>query len=1209
MLKECLADRINDDSEEIVNEILKLPSEEIQQIMGCNKYVEALIAILYKMQINPKQWSDLSVKVIKHLTSEHVIQEYDNNLILLALMPIIFPIDNALATDKAIAEIIKSPLAQKIQFLQNLQVDNTNNFNINEFKKQFLDVIAEDKNTPTAVELFDSVCSQGDGFFKQAMQLYHFILLVTASLKHRYSAKQSLYMFKQILKFGKNFQFKPVDKQNWKIVSKLKFIPLQLFCDFLVSLTVHTTFQDLIKQSWDAPNAVELHYFLNVFNYVSEECFNANKSEAEQLEWLRILKELFDIVFQDPFTKASFLSNFYVYENVSGIENYPLLRMKAFKLMQSLMRNNYKNKLKLSSGHILKICLALCNTSQVVRLESLETLKVIYKDDVALTDNLKIFVKSVLERSEEISMDYEQFPLVLYAIINGSKGHMGRKILADILDLLKKDKTLDYPFLTKQLLQLLILFNDADIIVQLIPLATTALGKYTLDGGVRLLKDPYGEIFSLICNHFNSQTIENILVDEPKVYQLIEQIFQNSLTFILRDDNLKPMPCVFLESLDEYAFDKMPNKYKQDFLKLLIKTLAEAENDTIFLAANKLMKKCSLDCRPLTGFIVDMYKTKEEVSKSVNIKKSLMKRDATKPLELQIHTLYWKQGIVLMELMENKKKLEHTDSLIPPLFELLNKCLSVEEQTNVEYAKQLALSAILHCCQKAVEDGCNLQSALPKTTFRMDQVVQCLRASQNPQTHHNALLLLSHCASLFPQQVLHNIVDIFTFMGSSVVRHDDAFSFHIINDIIVSIVPILVKEKTAVIPVLKVFSDIMLDVPEHRRLPLYSKLLQTLSTEKYLWMFLCVVFEAHVIDDEKQRLLQKKSNKPSATAADQMAKRIEIALELTNNFSPAIILETCIQIMKYIEQLPMQKEENSKARKSLGSADSSEAFLFDTNARSAKQLRHYKYVIMQFLSALTSSNEFLRKIALLTEDDIVVMKPFYQNLIIRILSYVPLVTNAIEKSDETTQQKFWKVILHHLHDVLDNAISLLSAEMFLVVVNGLLQHQLLSIRKKVIEMLISKLQQRDSFFASCDDKHFHNLLKPLADIVAGILDKEDMVDVSQQNELVFLQQTALIAIKLLSKLFALKHIGEFKEILGNLTKITKQRSSISKIVLATVVLCMIEISSNLKAHSLAHLPKFMPHLIQILQDQAELVRSHPPDNVCIAIVTGKIMDL
>ncbi|TMW41125.1 hypothetical protein DOY81_013796 [Sarcophaga bullata] len=487
--------------------------------------------------------------------------------------------------------------------------------------------------------------------------------------------------------------------------------------------------------------------------------------------------------------------------------------------MQSLMRNNYKNKLKLSSVHVLKICIALCSKSQVVRLQTLETLKVIYTDDVALVDNLKVFIRAVLERFEEISMDYEQFPLVLYAILNGSKGQMGKKILADIMDLLKKDKLLEYPFLAKQLLQLLILFNDADVVAQLVPLAITALDKTTLDGAVQLLKDPYGEIFSLICDHLNSQTIENILLDEPKVWQLIEKIFQNSLTFALTDDNLKPVPCVFLESLDEYAFDKMPNKYKQDFLNLVIKTLAQAENDTIFLAVNKLLKKCSLDCRPLMQFIVDMYKTKEDGAKTPNIRKSLMKRDTTKPLELQINTLNWKQGIVLMELMENKKKLEYTDALIPPLFELLNKCLSVEEQTNVEYAKQLALSAILHCCQKAVEDGCNLQTALPKTTFRMDQVVQCLRASQNPQTHHNLLLLSQLCLAL-PTASIAQHSGHFHIYGSSVVRHDDAFSFHIINDIIVSIVPILVKEKTAVIPVLKVFSDIMLDVPEHRRLPL-----------------------------------------------------------------------------------------------------------------------------------------------------------------------------------------------------------------------------------------------------------------------------------------------------------------------------------------------------------------------------------------------------
>ncbi|XP_065355834.1 HEAT repeat-containing protein 1 homolog [Calliphora vicina] len=1201
LLKECLVDRLYDDSEEIVNEILKLNTGDIMNMISYQKFVKALIAILFKIQLKPAQWSRLSVNVVRHLTSLEVIEQYDNNLILMALMSLLFPMEGEGVTAEAIIEIVNSPLAERIRFLQDLHVDPVN-FHVNEFKKHFLDVIAAAKDTPTAVELFDCVASQGEAYFKHGMQFYHFILLVTAYMKQRYSAKQSLQMFKQISVYCKKFQIKSVAK--WDTYMKLKYIPLPLFCDFLMTLTLHTNFQDLLKQSWDQPDALELQYFLSVFQYVSNECFRRKNNEAEQLEWSKILKELFDTVFQDAFSKVGFLVNFYVYENVASISDYKVLRLRAFKLMQILLQKNNTHKIKLSTMHILKICIALSSNSQTMRLEALETLKLIYNDEHALSDLNKKFVKSVLERSEEITMDHEQFPLVVYAISKSGKASRSNTVLQDLIQLLKKDKLLEQAVLCQKLLEFLILFNDADILAQLIPLAMRALEMYSIDGSIKLLPEPFSNIFKLIADHFTSQTMETILMDEPKAWQLIESIFQNHMLFMVVEGNLKPVPCVFLECLDEYALEKMPSKYKQDFLMLLIKTLAEAENDAIFQAANKLLKKCSLDCTHLKELIVSMYKTKEDKQKSPSIRKSLAKRDSTKPIEVQTNALNWKQGVVLMELLENKKKLEHTDCLIPSLFELLNCCLSVEEQTTVEYTKQLVLSAILHSCQKASEDGCNLQTALPKTTFRMDQVVQCLRASQNPQTHHNALLLLSHCAALFPQQVLHNIVDIFTFMGSSVVRHDDAFSFHIINDIIVSIVPILVKEKSAVIPVLKVFSDIMLDVPEHRRLPLYTKLIETLGSEEYLWMFLCVVFEAHVIDDEKQRLIQKKPNKSKSFAADQMAKRIEIVLELTNTFKPQTIIGTCIQLMKYTEQLPMQKEDNTNTRKSLSNLDNLEAYLFDINTRSAKQLRHYKYVIMQFLSAITSANEFLRQIALLTDDDILIMKPFYQNFIIRILSFVPLVTATIEKSEDTSQQKFWKVILHHLHDVLDNAISLLSAEMFLVVVNGLLQHQLLSIRKKVIELLISKLQQKDTNFLACDAKHFHNLLKPLADMVSGILTKDETVEASQQNELVFLQQTALIAIKLLSKHFALIYIAEFKDILGNLTKITKNRSSISKIVLATVVLCMIEISSNLKVHSLAHLPKFMPQMIEILQDQAELVRSHPPDNVCIAIVTG-----
>lgn len=41
--------------------------------------------------------------------------------------------------------------------------------------------------------------------------------------------------------------------------------------------------------------------------------------------------------------------------------------------------------------------------------------------------------------------------------------------------------------------------------------------------------------------------------------------------------------------------------------------------------------------------------------------------------------------------------------------------------------------------------------------------------------------------------MLHNIMAIFTFMGSSILRQDDAYSFQVISKIVDTIIPILVK--------------------------------------------------------------------------------------------------------------------------------------------------------------------------------------------------------------------------------------------------------------------------------------------------------------------------------------------------------------------------------------------------------------------------------
>ena len=80
------------------------------------------------------------------------------------------------------------------------------------------------------------------------------------------------------------------------------------------------------------------------------------------------------------------------------------------------------------------------------------------------------------------------------------------------------------------------------------------------------------------------------------------------------------------------------------------------------------------------------------------------------------------------------------------------RCLEFDEQPPVEYSKQLVLSCVLHCCQKLSHEGTSVD-AVVKQALNVESVVQCIRASQNPHTHHHALLLLAHVAGIMPVSV------------------------------------------------------------------------------------------------------------------------------------------------------------------------------------------------------------------------------------------------------------------------------------------------------------------------------------------------------------------------------------------------------------------------------------------------------------------------
>ncbi len=60
----------------------------------------------------------------------------------------------------------------------------------------------------------------------------------------------------------------------------------------------------------------------------------------------------------------------------------------------------------------------------------------------------------------------------------------------------------------------------------------------------------------------------------------------------------------------------------------------------------------------------------------------------------------WSAILAVLEVLHSKKEVANVEQLIAPLFDLLKCCLDEEEQTLLEYSKQLILSCLLSCCQK-----------------------------------------------------------------------------------------------------------------------------------------------------------------------------------------------------------------------------------------------------------------------------------------------------------------------------------------------------------------------------------------------------------------------------------------------------------------------------------------------------------------------------
>ncbi|KAE8147488.1 U3 small nucleolar RNA-associated protein 10 [Aspergillus avenaceus] len=223
--------------------------------------------------------------------------------------------------------------------------------------------------------------------------------------------------------------------------------------------------------------------------------------------------------------------------------------------------------------------------------------------------------------------------------------------------------------------------------------------------------------------------------------------------------------------------------------------------------------------------------------------------------EASLNKLMEKMTFIL-ELVDSSAPEAHPE-LADGLFQTLAALhhFKSQIQSGMSYLLSLALGSLLAIVNRSKATG---KPQFDTSVIRADLVVDCVRTTDSPQVQNAALLLVAGLSVIAPELVLHSVMPIFTFMGSSVLKKDDDYSVSVIDQTIDQVVPALIQslrnQKRDVVSgtseLLLSFTAAFEHIPSHRRLRLFHALITKLGTQDFLFAVLAMLANRYSMDKD-----------------------------------------------------------------------------------------------------------------------------------------------------------------------------------------------------------------------------------------------------------------------------------------------------------------------------------------------------------------------
>ncbi|GFR10197.1 HEAT repeat-containing protein 1 [Trichonephila clavata] len=1161
-IENSLCDRFYDDCPDVIMEMLSSP-EIILHFVNKENLLIGFEKILKKKIREKSEWYQVQRRCLDILCNFYADERSLSFNIFYVLLPFIFPLQKA--SLKGFNCIMNSRLRLILPVLQTLKIPDLSNNKCNDASIiEFLNF-----SIISSVEKYsNSLKSQSKKLFltflaEKCIEVVNYplytIFIVAAGhaiISNSKLNEQSVWIekllrfFKSLLSVeGKEYS---VDVQDLAtltehaavheyvkaLIKKRKFPRLIIYYTFY-NVVKKVNFSKLDNSSWPFVNDDKFLTF-SILTHLYEFCVNDdNKAKFPIFNMNYLLTEFLQLQFptdQDLFSFLSLLwsdSCFHIpqYLQINSL-NSAMISCSASKNFDWFFDNDFL---------CINLLKALSSDNLEVRKKSFSLLEALIQHSENSNNASKVLFQYLYENSVEICIDHQQlyfalkewiYPVVdIYNInISNTSADFSNQysVLHLFIKMLLDDNT---PNFMKWFI--LVCLNEIDsngILSALIPL----MRKFLI--ALEKSNDSFDElsllILSLLFQKFTPKTAvclkEDCIETETffKYFSFIEKGFKGH-EYIMKN-------------LSRDFFMSIPSvKIQQRLFHVLLGIYVNSPDCNVEL--KKVLQKLST----YAYLILKDLKFTESTQENVTLRALRNSKLKEKENVNECKTKEWKKIIILLELIQNKSKLDKRELLIPELFNLLEKTLSFDPESVTEYVKQLILSTIHNCCQNLGTVG------LDERQFQVELIVQCIRSSTNPETHRQALLLLNLSATMFPDYVLNSVMSIFVFMGSNLVRQDDSYSFQVISQTIETIVPSLLAASKAqkendtvqiVASVIRVFVDSLCHIPKHRQMPLFYKLISTLEPSKYLWIPLAEICDQH------------------SSAEDVL----EFAVNLHKQFCPSVQIDTCIALLDFLCLLPDNKEKTPQ--------DFVIAEPFNVSTHSNEQLQKYKYDVLSYINVWILSQSFVSEATELDSQTLCILEEKYEMLLEKTMKFLHHL-RSLELAD-ANENAFRNSLLPLLFNLVSRINYLLPSNLFIKIAQRLLQSPEVVIQKKATELLIDKLTTDQDRFDNKNPKMLLKLLKPLLRTVKKC--GEDFAEENSES----IRQSALYALHLLTKVIGSTFPSKFLKVLHVSVQILKDNQN--EALTINALLCLAQVCHSLGMEVLPYVNSFMPVVVDFL---------------------------